>query len=110
MQVLFISCRLLRPGTLDMQVEWGGGVSVESPHVQRAKYCDLVAADYLQRAAAGRAPPIWDADLAPLLRHCGSLLLDPMSLLQVCCARTESQTANCLSTPVRVGCRSPVRS
>ena len=31
--------------------EWGGGVSVENPHVQRSRYFDLVAADALQRAA-----------------------------------------------------------
>jgi len=35
--------------------EWGGGVSVENPHVQRSRYFDLVASDALRRAARERA-------------------------------------------------------
>ncbi|GFH10104.1 TPR_REGION domain-containing protein [Haematococcus lacustris] len=34
--------------------EWGGGVSIENPHVQRLSYCKLIEADLLQRLPSGR--------------------------------------------------------
>lgn len=69
------------------QVEWGGGVSIENPHVQRARYCQLLVAEWLQRLprVGGRgsgATSIY-ADLAPLWRHCGSLALDSVALAEV---------------------------
>lgn len=38
----------------NLQEPWGGGVSVENPHVQRAEYCRLLEAEYMSRLPAGR--------------------------------------------------------
>ncbi len=64
------------------QEEWGGGVSIENPHVQRARYPQLLLAEWLHRLPRNKGPPI-TADLAPLWRHVGSLMLDPAVLAEV---------------------------
>lgn len=43
---------------LSMQVEWGGGASVENPHRQRVLYCELLIKDLLQRLPSGRFPSV----------------------------------------------------
>ncbi|GLC34375.1 hypothetical protein PLESTM_000188400 [Pleodorina starrii] len=84
----------LRPGVgvpvprPPFKVEWGGGVSIENPHVQRARYCQLLVSEWLQRlprigGGGGGATTSIAADLAPLWRHCGSLALDPVALAEV---------------------------
>ncbi|KAG1676742.1 hypothetical protein FOA52_005031 [Chlamydomonas sp. UWO 241] len=62
--------------------EWGGGVAVESPHVQRVKYCDLLVADLLQRLPCGRFPSVSE-DVKVMAAHCGALYLDPGVLGEV---------------------------
>jgi hypothetical protein len=39
---------------LNAQEPWGGGVSIENPHVQRVEYCRLLEAEYMQRLPAGK--------------------------------------------------------
>ena len=69
-------------------VRWGGGASVENPHVQRVHYCELLVRDFLQRVKSKRFPPI-EEDLRIPLAHSGSLILDVAALQQVrgsvCC-------------------------
>lgn len=43
---------------LRLQVEWGGGASVENPHRQRVLYCELLVQDLLQRLPASRFPSV----------------------------------------------------
>lgn len=59
--------------------EWGGGTSVENPHVQRARYLQLLTGEFLQRAKSGRFPSV-EEELRVLATHCGSLGLDPWAL------------------------------
>ncbi|CAG9462617.1 unnamed protein product [Pedinophyceae sp. YPF-701] len=61
--------------------EWGGGTSVENPHVQRPKYCDLLLSDFLMRCRGGAKAAIRD-DLAVPAAQCGALFLDAASLRQ----------------------------
>ena len=58
------------------KVEWGGGASVESPHVQRVHYCELLVSDFLMRLKCKRFPPI-EKDLKIALAQCGALFLEP---------------------------------
>ena len=63
-------------------VEWGGGASVENPHVQRVHYCQLLVSDFLMRCKSRRFPTI-EKDMKMVLAHCGSLFLDPAALTEV---------------------------
>ncbi|KAL4424877.1 hypothetical protein ABPG77_002100 [Micractinium sp. CCAP 211/92] len=69
-------------GRSPWKVEWGGGSSVENPHYQRVHYCQLLVSDFLQRVKSRRFPPI-ERDMAMVLAHCGSLLLDPAAVQEV---------------------------
>lgn len=60
---------------------WGGGASVESPHVQRVLYCELLVREFLQRVRCRRFPPI-EKDLRMVMAYCGSLFLDPALLAE----------------------------
>ncbi|KFM29158.1 Protein arginine N-methyltransferase 7 [Auxenochlorella protothecoides] len=62
--------------------QWGGGASVENPHVQRVHYCELLVRDFLMRVKSRRFPPI-EEDMRMVLAHCGSLILDTAALQQV---------------------------
>ncbi|GFH28137.1 arginine methyltransferase, partial [Haematococcus lacustris] len=64
--------------------EWGGGVSIENPHVQRLSYCKLIEADLLQRLPSGRGHCV-TRDVTHVAAHCGSLFLDPVSLSHSLC-------------------------
>ena len=64
------------------KVEWGGGASVESPHVQRVHYCELLVKDFLMRLRCKRFPPI-EKDLKMVLAQCGSLYLEPGVLQKI---------------------------
>ncbi|KAL4451864.1 hypothetical protein ABPG75_007526 [Micractinium tetrahymenae] len=69
-------------GRSPWKIEWGGGSSIENPHYQRVHYCQLLVTDFLQRVKSRRFPPI-EKDMAMVLAHCGSLLLDPAAVQEV---------------------------
>ena len=54
---------------------WGGGDSIENPHVARTRYGDLLLVELAQRAPCGRWPRV-EGEVLPLVQHSGSLLLD----------------------------------
>lgn len=62
--------------------EWGGGVSVENPHVQRAKYIELLTSEFMQRSKSKRFPSVLE-DFGVLAAQCGSLQLDPLNLERI---------------------------
>ena len=62
--------------------EWGGGSSVENPHVQRVKYCELLVKEFVQKCRGDRYPTI-ERDMRMLVAHCGSLFLDTMALQEI---------------------------
>eukprot|EP00798_Chlamydomonas_sp_ICE-L_P006549 gene6549-3200_t len=62
--------------------EWGGGVSSENPHVQRAKYCELVVGEYMQRLPCGRFPSV-DEEMKVAARVARPHLKEPSLEIEV---------------------------
>lgn len=63
---------------------WGGGSSVENPHVQRAEYCRLILNDFKQRFVGNRGLMKGLVDeLALMRRNAESLFLEPICIEKI---------------------------
>ena len=70
-----------KPPWLD---KWGGGASVENPHVQRVEYCRLLLAEFIQRTSRNlELKSQLFHELALMRRNAGSLFLHRASIDEI---------------------------